>query len=595
LALLCLLTLSLPAQEYDRDLDLEAGVLSDHEIELEFKRSREALILERMLPGEKVFRPVATLEPGTRRYTDRELPANEPLQYRLRPRDARSLSQWGQAMSVTIEIPVPPPPRLERLGVDSLRVLADLPPGWTGRAVVERRFGGLYRPVGRMDGAAPQAAFGGLPTGAYHVFRLRLEGQRNSGPPSPPDSLLLDFPPPREVRLTPLSDRVLRLDWRRALPYPVAWEVEKKSPAGEEMFSVPAGDSSWTDDRVPYDAYAYYRVRARWDGNASPFSDPVTFHVKLGPVRDLRLDPVRDRFVHLAWRDSLGLAAAYQVQRAAPGGDFVTRAVLSGRERAWTDTLEARGAAYRYRIASSTSDGLLIYSETVWEEVPRFQEGMVWISGSGEASGFFLDASEVTVAQYLEFCRETRRDPPPDPRFPGQPGYWAYPSAMPAVNVSWQDAVNFCNWRSARLGLRPAYGDSGEVIPGADGFRLPGRTEFDRALTQFGAAGGNFLDSPDGWDYPAPADTTPAAASHLQHLLGNVWEWTSEAGGRSTRVILGGSYSTPRRLAGEVPEFAYLPDWTSPTIGFRCLLPGPGGEAGVIGAAADSVAPPARP
>ena len=44
-------------------------------------------------------------------------------------------------------------------------------------------------------------------------------------------------------------------------------------------------------------------------------------------------------------------------------------------------------------------------------------------------------------------------------------------------------------------------------------------------------------------------------------------------GADGSRIILGGAYSTPRTLAGDIPEFRYRAEFTSPTIGFRCMLP----------------------
>ncbi|MDR2495419.1 MAG: formylglycine-generating enzyme family protein, partial [Spirochaetaceae bacterium] len=55
----------------------------------------------------------------------------------------------------------------------------------------------------------------------------------------------------------------------------------------------------------------------------------------------------------------------------------------------------------------------------------------------------------------------------------------------PVTNVSWLEAVRYCNWRSSRAGLEAYYtihGKSVQTSPGKSGYRLPTREEIGAAL-----------------------------------------------------------------------------------------------------------------
>ena len=61
--------------------------------------------------------------------------------------------------------------------------------------------------------------------------------------------------------------------------------------------------------------------------------------------------------------------------------------------------------------------------------------------------GFWMGQTEVTVAAYKRFVKAGRREMPPAPDSNGR---WAT-GALPIVNVTWDEARDFCSWTGGRL------------------------------------------------------------------------------------------------------------------------------------------------
>jgi formylglycine-generating enzyme required for sulfatase activity len=166
---------------------------------------------------------------------------------------------------------------------------------------------------------------------------------------------------------------------------------------------------------------------------------------------------------------------------------------------------------------------------------------------------FYLGTREVTNAEFKQFRTQHRSG------FVGQNTLEL--ERQPVVNVTWQDAAEYCNWLSQQEGLPPAYQSQGGKLapaqPATVGYRLPTEAEWewaaranrDGSLRKYPwgdalpvpAGAGNFgdrraqpllqtvlADLDDGYPATAPTGSFAANALGFHDLGGNVAEWTTD-------------------------------------------------------------------
>ena len=169
------------------------------------------------------------------------------------------------------------------------------------------------------------------------------------------------------------------------------------------------------------------------------------------------------------------------------------------------------------------------------------------------ASPFLISAREITNKQFAEFRKN--HDSGADVHVS------LAADNNPVANVSWSDAVQYCNWLSKKEGRTPVYkqefGKWVPVYPFTDGYRLPTEAEWvwavryaEQALPRKFPWGkdwpppkdkGNFADVSsrelvptiiprfnDGYASTAPVGTYPPNASGIHDGGGNVAEWVND-------------------------------------------------------------------
>ena len=211
-----------------------------------------------------------------------------------------------------------------------------------------------------------------------------------------------------------------------------------------------------------------------------------------------------------------------------------------------------------------------------------------------DLDGYWIYQTEVTVAQYRQFCQATGRSMPNAPP-------WGWKEDHPIVNVTWDDATAYAKWAGAAL---PTEAQWEKVARGTDGRVYPWGNTWPPP-----PGVGNFADETakrtytdwpivfgydDGYTQAAPVGRFPAGASPYGALdmAGNVWEWCADWYGPYTaapaknptgpadgsyRVLRGGSWyyyiATDFRCAD---RNWYNPSYGNYYYGFRCIVLSPG-------------------
>jgi len=310
------------------------------------------------------------------------------------------------------------------------------------------------------------------------------------------------------------------------------------------------------------------------------------FHPLLAGVLDECKEGVRDP---LDQQDILGFIMRFRAlslgweERAGQGDNI---------RRFWNERLELERDTAKGKTGVETKSRKLAGKDPIEVEMVRVPAGS-FLMGDEEDSpihrvditrAFMIGAVPVTQELYRAVTGEA-----PSP---------VEGNESPVENVSWFDAVRFCNELSFGLNLDPAYkieGDSLEWDRESPGFRLPTEAEWEyscRAGSTSRFACSDLESSLEGmaWYRKNSGDQTHSVSRKepnawgIFDMHGNVWEWVwdwyaqysgvqaSEPVGPKTgssRVLRGGSWRSTARYCRSAYRGDYKPGYRASYLGFR--------------------------
>ncbi|MDR2095474.1 MAG: SUMF1/EgtB/PvdO family nonheme iron enzyme [Treponema sp.] len=202
-----------------------------------------------------------------------------------------------------------------------------------------------------------------------------------------------------------------------------------------------------------------------------------------------------------------------------------------------------------------------------------------------QVKGFYIGKYEVRQKEYTAVMGNNPS------RFKGP--------ELPVEQVSWYDALEYCNRLSIKEGLTPAYTINGAAVSwnrDADGYRLPTEAEWEYAC-RAGTSSAYSIVIKNNKQYanyngkgPVNAGSFPPNAWGIYDMHGNVWEWCWDiygpynlaaqnnpdgASAGNFRIERGGSWSNGINDLRSANRAYHDPTGSGAYLGFRVIRPAP--------------------
>ncbi len=406
---------------------------------------------------------------------------------------------------------------------------------------------------------------------------------------------------PENLIINRIGISSIELGWTyNGVPGIEGFRIEKKVDNGtfNQIGLLSANTSTYTDTNAEVNSQLQYRVCS--------FSGVEDSAYEIGDVIDNDLPQVSNFLseivsnqIDLSWEYSLTGIDGFKLFKKVNNGDWGQAIMLDPDVRNYSDSEYNNYDAYNYKIQAFYQE---IESVYVGTEIILILDGFVLVPAGtftmgdtrGEGSSNELPTHQVTLSSFIigkyevtqaEYQAVMGTNPS---QFSG--------SDKPVEQVTWNNAVEYCNARSIQEGLIPCYNTSTWACDfSANGYRLLTEAEWEYAARgatnnpDYLYAGSNDIASV-AWYSGNSGNITHAVGSKAPNSLGiydmsgNVWEWCNDWYGSysssaqsdpvgpatgSYRVIRGGSWYISAPSCRVAYRYLYSPTFSYYFIGFR--------------------------
>ena len=403
----------------------------------------------------------------------------------------------------------------------------------------------------------------------------------------------------------------------------ILWRQKTGDSSPSELEEVSKFIRTYTDVNAGVNITYDYKIVSNIE---ETLSDEKTLRYTAGftinAPSNLQTSKLSDTSLQLTWTDNSNNESGFEIERKTGTSNWVTLTTKNANVISHTDVGLTIDETYSYRVKATHSYGDSDWSEEVTETISSGpDDGFVEIAGgtfqmgsttysdeqpihSVTVSDFWMSAYEVSQSEVLALLGDQ-----------GWSDSYGKGDNHPAYNVTWYEAVEYCNLLSVEAGLVPAYEINGTDVTcdfSKNGYRLPTEAEWEYAAgggssnrTTYAGTDSESSLGDVAWYYDNSYSLGSSHADYGTHaggekqanslglydMSGNVWEWcwdwygssyyssspSSDPAGPSSgsyRVRRGGSWDYGTTYCRGAFRYFYAPSNSYDNVGFRLVRSG---------------------
>lgn len=435
-----------------------------------------------------------------------------------------------------------------------------------------------------------------------HVYRFRVRARTRinfSAYSNIATATNLQFNAPSNLNATSFTETKVNLNWVDNSDNETGFEIERKTNSNSYSLikTTSANVTSVSIDEIHTSGELYYyRVRAKSNFNYSTYSNETSQSITLNAPSNFKAVNVTSTTAEFTWVDNSDFETGFEIYESENGSSFnLIKTIAANLTSTSINKTYTYGEIYYYKIRAISNHNFSVFTSNIsagyiypefvyvtggtYQMGDNFNEGIIDEKPVHNVTvpNFYMGKTEVTFEQYEYFCEQTSRE------VPGDPGWGK--GKRPVINVSWQDAKDYCDWLSTKIG---------KVVT------LPTEAEWEFAarsrgtVVRYSGTDENSLLANFAW-YSANAGnkthetgTKTANSIGLFDMTGNVNEWCKDyydenyystspsnnpqgPSSGTTRVHRGGAYNSSTFNSRASSRFNDNPETKFLSVGFRCV------------------------